>query len=138
MDWAAALAALAVTAGCGLTGEEPSEPSQQSGKITVGDRSQQTKSVECSQTDWTLSIRATAEPGSARALLQLGGETPVVRSVTIENIDGLNGVSGGDVGTADATLEGSSVFRITGSARVTDSAKPSQTTEMPFTIEAPC
>ena len=39
---------------------------------------------------------------------------------------------------ASRSLEGSSVYTITGTARVTDSAQPSQTSDMPFTIEAPC
>lgn len=138
IGWTAALAAVAVTAGCGLTGSEPSEPAQKSGKISIGGKSQQTQSVTCTQTDWTLSINAKGDPGSARAMLQLGGERPEVRTVSIENIDGLSGVSGGVVGKAEASLEGSSVYTISGTARVTDSAHPSQTNEMPFTIEAPC
>lgn len=136
--WAAALAAIAATAGCGLTGSEPNEPAQQSGTISIGDRSQPTKSVKCTQTDWTLSITAQGDPGTARAMLQLGGQRPEVRTVAIENIDGLSGVSGGIVGKAEASLEGSSVYTISGTARVTDSAHPSQTSDMPFTIEAPC
>jgi len=135
---AGALLAVAVTAGCGLTGTEPSEPSQQSGRITVGDTTLQTKSVKCTQVNWTMTINASAETGSARALLQLGGALPVVKTVSLENIDGLNGVSGGDVGKAEAKTNGSSRFSITGTARVTDSAHPAQTTEMPFEIDAPC
>jgi hypothetical protein len=135
---AGALLAVAVTAGCGLTGTEPSEPSQQSGRITVGDKTLQTKSVKCTQVDWTMTINASAETGSARALLQLGGALPVVKTVSLENIDGLNGVSGGGVGKADAKPNGSSRFSITGTARITDSAHPAQTTEMPFEIDAPC
>ena len=134
----AALAAVAVSAGCGLTGSEPSTPSQKSGHITIGDKTQQTQSVECTQNDWLLTLKAKAETGGARALLQLGGAQPVVRSVSIENIDGLNGVSGGDVGKAEATANGSSGYTITGTAVVTDSAHSAQTTDLPFRIEAPC
>jgi hypothetical protein len=134
----AALAAVVVTAGCGLTGTEPNEPSQQSGHITVGDKTQQTKSVKCTQVEWSLTINASAETGSARALLQLGGAQPVVKSVSIANIDGLNGVSGGVVGKADAKTNGRSGYSISGTARVTDSAHSAQTTDMPFEIEAPC
>ena len=138
IGWTAALAAVVATAGCGLTGDEPSEPSQQTGSITVGDKSRQTQSVKCSQIEWGLTIEANADPGRAHAFLQLGGVKPVVRSVSIENIDGFNGVSGGVVGKADATIDNNSIYTITGTARVTDSAHPAQTTEMPFTIEAPC
>jgi ipoprotein LpqH len=135
---AAALAAAAVTAGCGLTGTEPSEPSQRSGQVTVGDKTRQTQSVKCTQTDWSLTIEASAHPGRARALLQLGGEMPIVRTVNIENIDGLSGITGGDVCNAEASTNGSSLYTITGTAVVSDAANPGQTRDMPFKIEAPC
>ena len=134
----AALAVAAITSGCGLTGTEPTEQSERSGKITVGDKSQQTQSVGCTQDQWALSIEAIAGPGRARAYLQLGGEQPVVRTVSLENIDGLNGISGGDVGTAEASTERGNVYKITGTAVVSDPANPGETTEMPFSIEAPC
>ena len=98
----AALAAAAITSGCGLTGPEPAEPSQRSGQITVGEKSRQTQLVKCTQNQWALSIDATTDRGRARAYLQLGGVEPVVRTVSLENIDGLNGIAGGDVGTAEA------------------------------------
>jgi ipoprotein LpqH len=132
------LAAVAATAGCGLTGEEPSEPSQRSGSITVGDKTRQTQSVKCTQTDWALTIDAKADPGRAHVFLQLDGAKPVVKSADFENIDGLTGVSGGAVGKAEAKLDNSSSYTITGTARVTDSARPAESTDMPFTIEAPC
>ena len=134
----AVLAAVTVTAGCGLTGTEPNEPSQKSGHISVGDKSQQTQSVKCTQVERTLDIAAKADQGGARVLLQLGGEKPIVKTVSIENIDGLNGVSGGDVGKAEASLNGSSIYKITGAAVVSGPGTPGQTTDMPFTIEAPC
>ena len=134
----AALAAVAATAGCGMTGTEPTEPSQRSGRVTVGDRTQDTQSVKCTQDQWALSIEATAEPGRVRAFLQIGGEKPVVRTVNIENIDGLSGIVGGDVGNAEASTKTSSIYTITGTAVVSDAAKPGQTTDTPFKIEAPC
>ena len=134
----AAVVAAAITSGCGLTGTESTEPSQRSGKITIGDKSRHTQSVKCTQDQWALLIEATTNPGHARAYLQLGGEVPVVRTVSIENIDGLNGISGGDVGTAEASSNGSSIYKITGTAVVSDPTRPGQTTNMPFSIEAPC
>ena len=134
----AALTAVTLTAGCGLTGSEPSEPSQQSGKIAVGDTSQRTQSVKCAQIEWDLTIDAIADPGRAHAFLQLGGPKPIVRTVNIENVNGLNAISGGTVADAEASLKNSSVYTITGTAVVTDSAHPGQTKDMPFTIEAPC
>jgi hypothetical protein len=135
---AAALVTVAASAGCGLVGNQPAEPSQKSGRIVVGDKSLQTQSLKCTQTGWDLTIRANANPGRALALLQLGGDVPVVRTVSIENIDGLSGVSGGDAGKAEASLNGSSAYTITGTAAVSDPATPGQTTDKPFRIDAPC
>ena len=134
----AALAAAAITSGCGMTGTQPTEPSERSGEITVGDKSVHTQSVNCAQVQWALSIEATTDPGRARAYLQLGGEVPVVRTVSLENIDGFYGIAGGDVGKAEASTNGSSIYKITGTAVVSDPAKPGQTIEKPFSIEAPC
>ena len=134
----AALAAAAVTAGCGLTGTQPSEPSQRSGKITVGDKTQDTQSIKCTQNEWGLTIDAKAAPGRAQAFLQLGGEKPVVRTVQIENIGGMSGVAGGDVGNAEASGSTSDIYTITGTAEASDTDHPGQTKSLPFKIEAPC
>lgn len=134
----AALAAAAVTAGCGLAGTVPNEPSQKSGHVTVGDKTRQTQSVKCTQVEWSLQIAANADPGRARALLQLGGQKPIVQTVAIENVDGVNGIAGGDIGKAEASVNGSSVYTITGTAVVSDAAHPGQTTNVPFEIEVPC
>jgi ipoprotein LpqH len=134
----AVVVAAAITSGCGLTGPEPSEASQRSGEVTVGGKSQSTKSVKCTQDQWALSIDATTEHGRARAYLQIGGVEPIVRTVSIENIDGLNGISGGDVGDATASVAGGNTYKITGTAVVSEPAKPGATTEMPFSIETPC
>jgi lipoprotein LpqH len=138
IDAMAAMAAVAVTAGCGLVGTPPNEPSQKSGQVTIGDKTHQTQSVKCTQVDRALQIAAKADQGGARVLLQLGGDKPIVKTVSIENIDGLNGISGGDVGKAEASLDGSSIYTITGTAVVSGPGTPGQTTDMPFTIEAPC
>lgn len=132
----AALAAMTVTAGCGLTGTEPTEPSP--GRVTVGDESRQTQSVACTQNDWDLTIVARTDSGRARAALQIGGQQPVVRTVNIDDFDGLNGVAGSGVGKAEATVSGSGRYTITGTAVISDAAHPAKSTDMPFKIEAPC
>jgi predicted small lipoprotein YifL len=135
---AAALVAVAAVAGCGLVGTEPNEPSEHSGKITIGDKSSQTQSVTCTQIDRQLTIRAVASPGNARALLQLGDQKPVVQTVNMENIGGLNAVVGGANGKAEASADGTSAYKITGTAVVSDPAHTAQTQTLPCTIEAPC
>ena len=42
------------------------------------------------------------------------------------------------MGKAEASIDGRSVYTITGTAAVSDPATPGQTKDMPFTIEAPC
>lgn len=133
----AVVAAAVLTSGCGLTGSEPAEPPQDAGKVTVGDKSQQTQSVSCTQDQFALSIEATTDTGRARAYLQLGGPQVEVRTVNLENIDGLNAVSGGDVGNAVAASE-DDIYKITGTAVVSNPERPGTTEEMTFSIEAPC
>ncbi len=134
----AALAAIVVVAGCGLVGTEPNEPSQKSGKVTVGDTSVPTQSVTCTQVEQLMTIRAVASPGNARAELTLGGQKPVVQTVNLENINGLNAVVGGAQGKAEASADGTSSYKITGTAVVSDAAHPGQTRNLPFTFDAPC
>ena len=134
---AATLAAVTLTAGCGLTGSEPTERPQKAGRITIADQSRSTNSVLCTQNDWLLSIEATAAAGRAQAALTLGGERPVVDSVTITNIDGLQGIAGRGSGKAEAALV-DGTYTITGTAVVSNSAQPGRTTTAPFRIEAPC
>jgi hypothetical protein len=134
----ALIAAAAVVSGCGLTGPEPAERPQGSGKITVGDKSQQTQSVSCTQDQWALQIDAATDGGRARAYLELGGPELVVRTVNLENIDGLNAVSGGEVGNAEASTQGGNTYRITGTAAVSDPETPGTTRKTPFSIEVPC
>ncbi|MGH3677191.1 MAG: lipoprotein LpqH [Mycobacterium sp.] len=129
--------AVAVTAGCGLAAPEPSEPSEQSGQIEIGDITRDTQTVSCTQNEWSLTIEANADPGRAEALLQLGGEKPIVETVNIQNVDGRNAFVGGDAGDAEASSRGGT-YTITGTAAGSDSANPGQTKDMPFKIEVPC
>ncbi|OBK78448.1 lipoprotein LpqH [Mycobacterium sp. 1274761.0] len=133
-----AFAAVAIAGGCGLVGTEPTEPSRTSGRITLGDKSSPTQSVTCTQVEQLLTIRAVASPGNARAQLELGAAKPVVRTVSLENIQGLNGIAGSGNGKAEASANGSSAYKITGTAVVSDPAHPGQTQNLPFSIEAPC
>lgn len=133
-----ALTAVVAVAGCGLVGTEPNQPSEHSGRITIGDKSSQTQSVTCTQIEQQLTIRAVASPGNARALLTLGGDKPTVQTVNMENIGGLNAVVGGANGKAEASADGTSAYKITGTAVVSDPTRPAQTQNLPFTIQAPC
>ena len=133
-----ALTAVVAVAGCGLVGTEPNRPSEHSGRVTIGDKSSQTQSVTCTQIEQQLTIRAVASPGNARALLTLGGDKPTVQTVNMENIGGLNAVVGGANGKAEASADGTSAYKITGTAVVSDPTRPAQTQNLPFTIQAPC
>lgn len=131
-----AVVAVVVT-GCGLTAPVPNETPVESGSITIADKSRATRSVECTQQEWNMMIEADSEAGRAQVYLELGGPAPVVRTVTIENIDGLNAVSGGDVAEATASTDGD-VYTVTGTAVGSHVSEPGQTRPMPFEITAPC
>jgi hypothetical protein len=133
-----AAAALMVTAaGCGLTAPEPTTPPVQSGRISIGDSTQKTQSVSCAQTQWDLTIDATADTGTAHVFLQLGDRQPVVRTVDIQNLNGLNGVLA-DPSKAQAAVNRSGSYTITGTATVTDAANPAQSKDLPFRIDVTC
>ncbi|KUI22714.1 hypothetical protein AU193_10435 [Mycobacterium sp. GA-1285] len=134
---ALAVAAAAVVSGCGLTGSTPTEPSAQSGEVTVDGTTVETQSVECTRQEWTLLIDASAKPGRAEVFLELGGAQPIVRTVNIQNINDLNGVAGGDNGKAEATNDGS-IYTISGTVVGSDPGNPGQSRTMPFEIKAPC
>ena len=130
-------ALVAVVSGCGLTGPTPSEEPPQSGHITIDGTTLNTRSVECTQHEWSMMIDAKAEPGSAQVFLELGGTEPIVRTVTIENVNDINGAFGGDASKADATARGS-VYTISGTVVGSDRRHPGKSRTMPFEIKAPC
>jgi ipoprotein LpqH len=131
---AAALVVVAATAGCA---EQAPAEREETGRITVDGATHATQTVSCEQYQWSLIIHTTAGPGRARALLQLGGEQPTVRTVSIANFDGFNGVAGEGVGSVEASAaEGT--YTITGTAEGSDPDSPGKTRTAPFEIEAPC
>lgn len=134
---AGAVLGAVVTSGCGLTGSPPSEPSARAGQITLDGQTRETRSVECSQIEWSLMIDAGAEPGRAHAYLRLGGQQPVVETVSIDDIGPVNGVAGDDLGKAEATLD-DTTYTITGTVVGPDPANPGRSQTMPFEIKAPC
>ncbi|WP_231976772.1 lipoprotein LpqH [Mycobacterium sp. E740] len=133
----AALTATAVVAGCGLVGPTPTEEPAQSGRISIDGKTQTTKSVECTQHAWDLTIDAAANPGRAQIFLHLGGTEPEVRTVNIENINDIHGVAGSGTGKAQVSID-KNVYVISGTVEGSDHAHPSQTRAMPFEIKAPC
>lgn len=131
------LAVAAVVSGCGLVGPTPTEEPARSGRIVIDGNGVDTQTVECTQHQWSMQIDAKARTGSAQVFLELGGETPVVRTVNIENVNEINGSAGGDAGKAEATTKGN-VYTITGTVEGADGRNPGQTRTMPFEIKAPC
>lgn len=131
------LAAVAVVSGCGLVGPTPSEEPAQSGRIVIDGTAVDTQSVECTQHEWSMQIDAKAKTGSAQVFLELGGDTPVVRTVNIENVNEINGAAGGEAGEAEATTKGN-VYTISGTVIGSDPRNPGQSRTMPFEIKAPC
>lgn len=134
---AATLTTTLAVPGCGLVGSTPTAEAPQSGRISVDGKSQTTKSVECTQLAWDLTIDAAADPGSAQVFLHLGATEPVVKTVNIQNVDNLYGAVGGDSGKAKVSID-KNVYTISGTVEGTDRANPGQTRPMPFEIKAPC
>lgn len=131
---AVAAALVFVTAGCA---EQATADRPETGRITVDGTTHTTQAVSCAQYQWLLVIQMTAEPAHARTLLQLGGEAPAVRTVSIANFDGFNGVAGEGASSADASFaEGT--YTISGTAEGSDPGSPGTTSTVPFRIEAPC
>ncbi|GAT08445.1 lipoprotein LpqH [Mycolicibacterium novocastrense] len=128
---------VAVVSGCGLVGPTPSEEPAQSGRIVIDGTGVDTQSVECTQHEWSMQIDAKAKTGSAQVFLELGGDTPVVRTVNIENVNEINGAAGGETGDAEATTKGN-VYTISGTVVGADGRNPAQARTMPFEIKAPC
>ncbi len=133
---AVALTAVAATAGCGLTGSPP-KPSAHTGEVTVDGNSHHTQSIDCTQVQWDLTVKANTDPGQARAFLELGSEKPVVRTVNIEGFDHRGAIVSGKLGNAQASVDGGT-YTITGTAVGPDPANPAQTKDVPFTIKVPC
>jgi hypothetical protein len=120
---------------CG--GTESTDVPVQSGRVTIDGHTRNTKSVSCTQNGWIVTIDADTAPGRAHALLDLGGQQPDVKTVTIENIDDLHGVAGSEVGNARATTDGKG-YTIAGTAVGAAAGQPGQSRDMPFEIKAPC
>jgi hypothetical protein len=69
--------------------------------------------------------------------VQLGDRQPVVRTVDIQNLNGLNGVVG-DPRKAEAAVNNNGSYSITGTAVVTDAAHPAASKDLPFRIDVTC
>ena len=132
-----AVAVVAVVSGCGLVGPTPNTVPEEAGRITIDGNAQDTESVDCVQQDFSMLIDANTAQGRAHIYLQLGGVVPVVRTVTIEGVNGVNAVAGGNVGKAEAAID-RNVYTISGTAVGADPEGPGQTRTMPFEIKAPC
>lgn len=132
------LAAAALTAGCGLTGTASTEPPAQSGYLRIDGRQEATRSVACTQTQWLLTIDAKGDEGQARAFVELGGQQPVVTSVSMQGIEGHHGVADAETGDIKTTVTDGDVYTITGTVIGSDGATPGGSRPMPFEIKAPC
>ena len=127
----AALAALVVVvAGC----SEESKPERaKDAKITVDGKTKTTPDIECTQVDWTMTIKTTWTD----SFLAVGGQEPVARNVVITDFDGFNGVAGEGAGEANLAVVNND-YVISGTAEGTAVDNPGQTKSVPFKIETSC
>lgn len=139
-NWSVAVAAVVVVAaGCAGQTEPAHTKTQDTNRITVDGKTHTAQSVKCTQVQWLLTIEAAAEPTLVRAMLQLDGETPTVRTVNIENFGGFYGVAGESVADTDAEVTvADGTYTITGTAQGSNSGDSSTPRTAPFRIEARC
>jgi ipoprotein LpqH len=132
----AATAAIVVFAISGCT-SEPTSQREHVAQITVEGSTQEARTVSCSQTGWLLTIEAATDAAHARAFLRLDEERPAVENVTLNNVDGFDGLAGQGVGSVEASAA-NGIYTITGTAEGAhrDSAATPRTA--PFRIEVPC
>ena len=131
---AAALVVIASAAGCS---EETKPEREQIAKITVDGKTQTTKEIECTQVQWSLTIKTTSGSTRTDSFLQMGGETPIAKSVNISNFDGFSGVAGEGAGQADVSLANGD-FVIAGTAEGHAPGDPGKKISAPFRIETSC
>lgn len=110
---------------------------QPTAHITVDDATRSTHSVSCTQIQSLLTIKATASPTEAQAILQLNGDKPVVRTVNIMNFDGFHGTAGEGIGNADVAFA-NGTYTITGDAVGAVPDRPAEKKTARFRIQAPC
>lgn len=132
------IAAATLTAGCGLTGTASTEPPAQSGYLSIDGRQEATRAVQCTQTEWLMTIDATGKEGQARAFVELGGLQPRVTSVSMQGIEGHHGVADRDTGDIEVAVNDANVYTITGTVVGSDGTTPGGSRPMPFEIKAPC
>jgi hypothetical protein len=133
-----AVAAIAVAA-ASLSGcsEDATQAPQPTAQLTVNNATRATHEISCTQIESLLTIKATAAPAAAQAILQLNGDKPVVRTVNITNFDGFHGVAGEGIGHADVTFA-NGTYTITGDVEGAVPDRPAESKTAPFRIQAPC
>ena len=124
---AAILMVIVCTAGCG----EEAQPEQaKDARITVGRNTLTTRELSCTQMEWSMTIDTKSGPSRTHSFLQLGGETPIAKTVDIRNFDGFSGVAGEGGGSADVSLA-NNAYVITCTVEVSDPEIPGKTRTAP-------
>jgi hypothetical protein len=130
-------ATAAVIASVSACSHDPGQAQQPTAQLTVNNATRTTHDISCTQIESLLTIKATAAPAVAQAILQLNGDKPVVRTVNVSNFDGFHGVAGEGVGHADVTFA-NGTYTITGDAEGAVPDRPAESKTAPFRIQAPC
>jgi lipoprotein LpqH len=131
---ATVLIVIASVAGC----SEESKPERaRVAKITVDGKTQTAHEISCTQVEFALTIKTTSGSTRTDTFLEMGGETPVAKTVNISNFDGFSGVAGEGVGQTDVSLVNGD-FVIAGTAEGYGSGQPGKKRSAPFRIETGC
>lgn len=130
-----AAAALIVIAGAAGCSEESKPERARVAKITVDGKTQTAHEISCTQVEFALTIKTTSGSTRTDTFLEMGGETPIAKTVNISNFDGFSGVAGEGIGQTDVSLANGD-FVIAGTAEGYGSG--SKKRSAPFRIETGC
>jgi hypothetical protein len=130
-----AAAALIVIAGAAGCSEESKPERARVARITVDGKTQTAHEISCTQVEFAMTIKTTSGSTRTDTFLEMGGETPVAKTVNISNFDGFSGVAGEGLGQTDVSLANGD-FVIAGTAEGYGSGGKKRS--VPFRIETGC
>ena len=129
------VSALAVpTSGCF---KQQDKVPQRTAHITVDGKSRTSHAVNCTQVQWLLTVAITAAPARINMVLNTQRGEPEPETVSIENLDGFNGVANAAVGRAHAGFA-NDTYTVTGSAQGTNPTDVNHPRTVDFRISANC
>jgi ipoprotein LpqH len=128
MAAAGAVLVVAGIAGCSSSPKEPQQPAgalpPNTAHVTINGKDAGTShDLVCGQQQFLHMIQTANQTSGFTAMIELGPQKPVAKSVQIQNLGGFTGSFGPNVGKADASVLGNT-FKINGTAQGNASDQP--------------